>query len=466
MNLIRLPRRNATLALVATLLVLVVACSSGTKASGNAKTAKGTVKVEIDAGHNEVPFQKENAALKKMGINLQLVGLPFSGQYEKIVTELVANKGAFDLVVFPPYMIGDFVAKGFLLPLDKYTTQVDPKLSDVLQPFRDPTLKVNGHLYALPYDGDWHMLYYRSDLFSDPKEKAAFKAKYGYDLAAPTTWKQYMDIAQFFTRPPSLYGTAFFGQRGFSYAWWADIWAGLGGGHWFDNNMNPQINDAAGVKALQMMTVEKTYSPPDVMSYGYEELRDAFLAGKTAMIVQWGDVGKKANDPSVSKIRGKVGFSTVPQGRTYMPYSRVMAVATGSGNPAAAYAVAAYMTSPQVSDRYVADPATGEDIFRFSQLNPSLYTTIPPNQRAAYVDAARANLQHGFPELNIPGAPRYLDALDLAVNKALTGQASPAAALNAAAAQWKQITQQEGTQQQKAYYQHFVQAFETAGLKY
>ncbi len=41
MNLIRLPRRNATLALVATLLVLVAACSSGTKASGNAKTAKG-----------------------------------------------------------------------------------------------------------------------------------------------------------------------------------------------------------------------------------------------------------------------------------------------------------------------------------------------------------------------------------------------------------------------------------------
>jgi ABC-type glycerol-3-phosphate transport system substrate-binding protein len=102
MNLIRLPRRNVTLALVATLLVLVAACSSGTKASGNAKTAKGTVKVEIDAGHNEVPFQKENAALKKMGINLQLVGLPFSGQYEKIVTELVANKGAFDVVVFPP----------------------------------------------------------------------------------------------------------------------------------------------------------------------------------------------------------------------------------------------------------------------------------------------------------------------------------------------------------------------------
>ena len=32
------------------------------------------------------------------------------------------------------------------------------------------------------------MYFYRKDLFADPKNQADFKAKYGYDLAPPTTW--------------------------------------------------------------------------------------------------------------------------------------------------------------------------------------------------------------------------------------------------------------------------------------
>jgi len=30
-----------------------------------------------------------------------------------------------------------------------------------------------------------------------------------------------------------------------------------------------------------------------VLSYGYEELKNAFLNGDLAMVVQWSDVGKK-----------------------------------------------------------------------------------------------------------------------------------------------------------------------------
>ena len=34
------------------------------------------------------------------------------------------------------------------------------------------------------------ILFYRTDLFGDPKEQADFRAKYGYDLAPPTDWVQ------------------------------------------------------------------------------------------------------------------------------------------------------------------------------------------------------------------------------------------------------------------------------------
>ena len=42
---------------------------------------------------------------------------------------------------------------------------------------------------------------YRKDWFEDPKEKEAFKAKYGYDLDVPKTYKELRDIAEFFYRP-------------------------------------------------------------------------------------------------------------------------------------------------------------------------------------------------------------------------------------------------------------------------
>ncbi len=59
---------------------------------------------------------------------------------------------------------------------------------------------------------------YRKDLFEDPAEMEAFKAKYGYDLAVPTTWAQLHDIAEFFTRPDNpkngvKYGVGVYTQK-------------------------------------------------------------------------------------------------------------------------------------------------------------------------------------------------------------------------------------------------------------
>ena len=71
----------------------------------------------------------------------------------------------------------------------------------------------SGNIYALPINQDCMGLVYRRDLFDDPKEKAAFKGKYGYDLAAPATYDQLRDIAEFFTRPDqNLFGIGLYGS--------------------------------------------------------------------------------------------------------------------------------------------------------------------------------------------------------------------------------------------------------------
>ena len=321
------------------------------------------------------------------------------------------------------------------------------------------------------YDGDNLQITYRTDLFGDAIEQKNFKTKYGWDLAPPKTWDQFMQIAEFFTRPPNLFGNAFYAQRGFCYAWFANIFAGLGG-RWFSDDMKPGINTDAGVKALEMLVKQKQYAPPNILQIGYPELNEAFLNGSTAMVVQWNDLAFKVADPKMSKVVGKGGFAPIPQ-RTYMPYSRVMAVSAFSKRPEDAYKVAAHMQLPAVDVTYFYDSQCGEDPYRKSSLNWEAATknhlggpALDPAAAKSYVAAIEQGLKDGYPELSIPGAPRYLDILDLYVSQALAGTLPPKAALDAAASEWNNITQAEDPDSQKQAYAAWVKSFKDVGLAY
>ena len=327
-----------------------------------------TINLVGDAGHNLKPYEFWKGDFEKAGINVAIIEVPFEGVYEKEKTEFVAGTGAFDVVTFYPAYIGDFAGNGYLEPLDSYMKKSpanvwDPNPADVLAPFWELYCKFAGKVYALPIDGDVHLLMYRKDLFTDAGEKAAFKAKYGRELKAPETWKDWLDIGAFFTRKKGtklagkvldrdFFGSAEFAKRGFSFAWFVDRWAPFGEPY-FDKDMKPQVNSANAVKALQNMMDSLKNAPPDVLGYGYDELRDAFLKGTVAMVVQWTDVPKKGADPSQSVIAGKIGVGRVPGWeiggkvihRSMMPVGRVVAVAADSRNKEAAYWVAKHAVS-------------------------------------------------------------------------------------------------------------------------
>ena len=77
----------------------------------------------------------------------------------------------------------------------------------------------SGEYWGLPANQDAYGLMYRKDLFEDPKEKEAFKAKYGKDLAPPQTYQDAKEIAEFFTRPDQgLYGWGQMGGREYDFA--------------------------------------------------------------------------------------------------------------------------------------------------------------------------------------------------------------------------------------------------------
>jgi multiple sugar transport system substrate-binding protein len=245
------------------------------------------------------------------------------------------------------------------------------------------------------------------------------------------------------------------------------------GGVYFDKDMKPLIDSPAAIKALDnMKAAVKECSPPDVLNFGYDQLRDCEIKGQCFQVVQWTDVPKKGADPTQSSVVGKLGYGLLPgtriggkiNTRSMMPVGRVLAVTKNSKNPEAAYWVAKYI-SDDVSHFNVSTPDDGLDPYRYSQLKPKYFTVFKSSADASsYLKTVRGVLEHGFPEIYIPGAAQYEDALDLAVNKVISGQESSAKALGDAAKAWNDITDKLDKQKQTDLWRKALKNYKALGL--
>jgi glycerol transport system substrate-binding protein len=89
-------------------------------------------------------------------------------------------------------------------------------------------------LYQLPDQQFANLYWFRYDWFTDPKNMADFKAKYGYDLGVPVNWSAYEDIAEFFTGREidgkKVYGHMDYGKKDPSLGWrFTDAWMSMAG---------------------------------------------------------------------------------------------------------------------------------------------------------------------------------------------------------------------------------------------
>ena len=178
-----------------------------------------------------------------------------------------------------PAKIPDYVERDMLLPLDTFIENTE-EIEDILPVYRNLYMKFKGHDYGMVYDGDTHLLFYRKDIFE--KYKDEYKKLYGKNLEPPQTWEEYDQIAKFLTLDTDddgiidLYGTAIFGGEAKRYIWFAERFLSMGGTY-FDEQMNPMIDNELGIKALQDLVQlnDSGATPPDSM-YDWIDLNHSF----------------------------------------------------------------------------------------------------------------------------------------------------------------------------------------------
>jgi len=457
------------------------------------KSYKGVKLVVVTQTGPQVagPLQKYKALWEqKTGASVEVQTFPFGDLFQKIRTAFLSGANPFDILVYASDWAGDIMGSG-------YTVEVPQKIQDqmsykaLIPAYRERILAWGGKTYGLPYDGDAHMMYYRSDLLTDPEYQTAFKAKYGYAMSAPPkTWQQYYDIAEFFNGMTidgqTIYGagTAFkpHAQSYWTFLGIAASFAKAPGNpaYFFDpDSMNPYINNPGFVKALEFYTSLVRVGPPGVVNWDVGDIRSNFPAGKLALGIDWGDVGPLSSDPNSSVVVGKWGSWLEPGVDQYWdnqknaminrynqaPYLAfggwIQGVTSTSKNKDAALDFAAFMGNATMSLKLCVEPGTGVNPHFTSDLGdvaPWTKLGMTASQANEYLDAIGNIIgsSNNVVDLRIPGAAEYFDALDTGLAQAVAGQISAKAALDAVAQQWNQITNRLGRDQQKKLYRQML----------
>ncbi len=150
------------------------------------------------------------------GVKVTVETTPWSDFQTKAFAEFNAKGDAYDMVVGDSQWLGAASEGGHYVDLTDFV-----KENNVLEKMAPATVKFyseypgnSGKYWSIPTEGDAVGWSYRKDWFEDPKEKEAFKAKYGYELGVPKTWKEMTEIAEFFHRPDqNRYGIAIYTQN-------------------------------------------------------------------------------------------------------------------------------------------------------------------------------------------------------------------------------------------------------------
>lgn len=398
------------------------------------------------------------------GIKVKVIEVPTSEMFTKILQEHRAGTGAYDALNVVPAWMPDLVNAGALEVLDPYVDKFGyrDELQEIAPVYRDNQMKVNGKIYGFPDDGDVFLFYYRKDLFEDPKHKAAFKAKHGYDLAAPKTWKQFSEIGQFFNGRlgPNFHGAAFIRQAPYAQLMFQERFR-VEGGKFFDaKTMKATVNSDIGVRVLNEMRAENKFMPPGVEQWGFVEVLSAFMGGDIAMTISWPPYGRwtagyGTDDKALAwvpktKIAGKVGYALPPGGRPQLALGFSLGVSSSSKQKEAAYLFIQWLNSKDISLQRVQLPYALRDPFRTSHFTSAEYKSRWPDA-PKYLAALQEAANTGLLDLSLLQTDKYEEGLRQAITRLWAGEDAKTI-LDDTAKQWDSLTKRIGMEKQKAVY--------------
>ena len=391
------------------------------------------------------------------GIKVEFEVTSWDEMYNKTIQDMQTGSGIYDFVYVEQDIIYAYLAQNWLTNLTPFVgntaiTNPDfdlPDFTSFIENFKDS----KGDLYAVPFEAFLKSYVYRTDLFGDPEIQAAYKAKYNKDLAVPTTWEDYTNIAQFFTEYGKEKGIELYGHIAqakthpcVAYEMCETIWPAWGIYNWGINLEKMRASKANGgtLDSDQAKAAFKWYvdmlkwAPPGVKTYTWDETAATFGAGKIAQGLIYLENLGWWSDPAKSEVAGKIGVAlppVVPQamedaksGKGYIGYydGGALGIPHSSKNKEAAWLFAQWVARKEWQGEFA---KLGTRVVRKSTFDDPIVKDLDPKMGNYFTFLKdEGPLFRGAPPLPMH---RPLNELYLKwVAKAVAGEVSPEDALD------------------------------------
>jgi trehalose/maltose transport system substrate-binding protein len=294
-------------------------------------------------GNSHVRDQNLVARFQKdTGIKVKLVPHPAASDaaYADLVRNFASHSSSYDVMML------DVVWPGAFAP---YLVDLKPALGKQAKLHAAGIVQndtVGGKLVAMPWFGDFGILYYRTDLLK----------KYGYN-GPPTTWAQLGSMAKKIQAGerksnPNFYGFVWQGNAYEGLTCDALEWLASSGGGSYIANGKATINNKNAAKMLNMVRGwVGSIAPRGVTTYQEEQARIPFDNGDAAFMRNW----PYAYSPSAqtgSAVKGKFDVTVLPHAAGQHSVGTVggwqLGVSKFSKHKSAAIEFVRYLTSPAV----------------------------------------------------------------------------------------------------------------------
>jgi multiple sugar transport system substrate-binding protein len=369
---------------------------------------------------------------QKTGNQVTVEEIARESYQDKLNTVFVGGGSDYDVAYISSDWPPAWVQAHALMDLDQFFN--DPNVVDKnfnlanYQPAIN-TFVFDGKTYAFPSEGDTAWMWYRTDLLE------------ANNIPVPQTWDEYLAAAQKLNNPPEIYG-AVIGAKPDEALWDFMFYLYSFGGDILDKDFKPIINNDAGVAALTFYSdLLRKYKvvPPDVNTYGYNEILTTLQEGKAALGIEWMAATQTLTDcsqsPKVCKD-GKplLGYTFVPGYK--QPDGTVVhgtggsswgwVIPSGAKNPVAAYKFIEWLTGPEGGKMWALNGGIPSN--QLALTDPEVAAKIPQFKMLGEVMPIR----HLVPSTTVTGD--MVTAIDDAIVAAVTGTQDPKSALDDAAA--------------------------------
>ena len=354
--------------------------------------------------------EKMRSAIPGVTVNTQL--MPIDKALELATIAMSSKSDTPDIMYASDTSFQTFVKNGWFRPLDdlwaKYNDEF--KLDDFPKAVRK-TYTHDGHLYVMPHTLNTMMFFYRKDLF---------------DTAAkppPKTFSDYRDLARSFNSP----------MRSGNVSCLKPVDAAINESHWyfnaigdgwFDSDWKPIFNDPAGVRAIEMMKEIAGCAQQGFTAAANDECMIAYQQDTGVMGLQWATRAKAMDDPTKSRVVGKIDWVAPPQGH--------------ARNSSDGYAISAFSKQdPDLLFRIIATSASQANMRGAASLlippRRSLLDDTELKQANRFYPAALASYEVGLAAPALPEFYAVGEFITRRILQAVTGEMPVKQALDTAA---------------------------------